>query len=84
MCYVEVCSISVDFYSHTPPQDFEVFGGLDKVRIGEENQAYREEQFHGLRLSGFDTSYSRHSSLARAGYEVFTETCLTNLLLEEL
>ena len=42
------------FYSHTPPQDFEVFGGLDKVRIGEENQAYREEQFHGLGLRGCD------------------------------
>jgi hypothetical protein len=28
------------FYSHTPPQDFEVFGGLDKCQIGEENQAY--------------------------------------------
>ena len=31
------------FYSHTPPQDFEEFEGLDKFRIGEENQAYRRK-----------------------------------------
>ena len=42
------------FYSHTPPQDFEVFGGLEKVRIGEENQANRQEQFHGPGLRGCD------------------------------
>ena len=52
MCYVEVCSISVDFYSHTPPQDFEVFGGLDKVRfLSETNFIQPFEYFEVLRRS---------------------------------
>ena len=64
------------FYSHTPPQDFEVFGGLDKVRIGEENQAYRGIAVSRLRVERL--RYGRYSSLAEAGYEVLDGCkCLT-------
>ena len=56
------------FYSHTPPQDFEVFGGLDKCQIGEENQAYRRIAVSRLRVERL--RYVRYSSLAETGYEI--------------
>ena len=56
------------FYSHTPPQDFEVFGGLDKCQIGEENQAYRGTA--GSRLRVERLRYGRYSFLAGTGYEI--------------
>ena len=84
MCYVEVCSKSVDFSLILLLRTSKNSKGWTNFESKRKIKRIEGKQFHGLGLSGFDTSYSRHSSLARAGYEVFTEACLTNLLLEEL
>ena len=79
MCYVEVCSISVDFTLILLLRTSKYSKGWIKFESERKIKRIEEKQFHRLMVERL-RYFSRHSSLARAGYEVFTDA---NVLLKK-
>ena len=83
MCYVEVCSISVDFTLILLLRTSKYSKGWIKFESERKIKCIEEKQFRRLMVERL--RYGRYSSLAEAGYEVFTDAnVLLKLLLRKL
>ena len=78
MCYVEVCSKSVDFSLILLLRTSKNSKGWTNFESKRKIKRIGEKRFHRLMVERL-RYFSRHSSLARAGYEVFTDA---NVLLK--
>ena len=74
MCYVEVCSKSVDFSLILLLRTSKNLKGWTNFESKRKIKgAYRRKAVASAYVRAVAILQSRHSSLARAGYEVFTE-----------